>query len=62
MWRRYYERWSNMITEELGHDMVELVPALGQFVPPGRIFDKNIYSRGSGAIFMISCAGAESIP
>jgi nicotinamidase-related amidase len=38
MWRRYYERWSTMTTEELGQDMVELVPTLGQFVPPGRIF------------------------
>ena len=49
MWRRYYERWSNMTTEELGPDMVELVPALGQFVPPGRIFDKYVYSPWVGS-------------
>jgi nicotinamidase-related amidase len=44
MWRHYYERWSSMTVDELGPDMVDLVPHLARFVPPARIFDKNVYS------------------
>ncbi len=43
-WHRYYERWSSMTLEKLGHEMVHLVPALQRFVPPGTLFDKRVYS------------------
>ncbi|WP_026358302.1 cysteine hydrolase family protein [Aureimonas ureilytica] len=43
-WRRYYERWSSMTLDELGEDMVELVPSLAAFVPPALVFDKAVYS------------------
>jgi nicotinamidase-related amidase len=44
MWRRYYERWPSMTIEALGADLVDIVPALGRFAPPARIFDKHVYS------------------
>lgn len=44
MWRRYYERWPSMTIEALGEDLVDIVPTLGRFTPPARIFDKHVYS------------------
>jgi nicotinamidase-related amidase len=49
MWRRYYERWSSMTIDELGGDMVDLVPPLANFVPPARTFDKYVYSPWTGS-------------
>jgi nicotinamidase-related amidase len=43
-WKTYYERWHAMTIQELGRDMVELVPALAGFVPPGTLHDKHVYS------------------
>jgi nicotinamidase-related amidase len=48
MWRCYYERWASMTIEELGADMVGLVPELARFVPPARLFDKHVYSPWTG--------------
>ena len=42
-WRRYYERWSSMTLDEMGPDMVELVPSLAELVPPAQVFDKTLY-------------------
>jgi nicotinamidase-related amidase len=44
MWRTYYEKWSMMTTEQLGPDLVGLVPSLNRLVPPARVFDKSTYS------------------
>ncbi|EUB98050.1 isochorismatase hydrolase [Rhizobium sp. CF080] len=44
MWRTYYEKWNMMTLEQLGPEMVDLVPALKAMVPPARIFDKMTYS------------------
>jgi nicotinamidase-related amidase len=44
MWRRYYERWGSMTIEVIGPEMIDLVPELAAFSPPGRIFDKYVYS------------------
>ena len=49
MWRNYYERWGSMTIDEMGPDMVGLVPDLAQFVPPARIFDKHVYSPWTGS-------------
>lgn len=49
MWRHYYERWASMTIDELGTDMVEIVPELARFVPPARIFDKHVYSPWTGS-------------
>lgn len=43
-WRTYYDRWPDMVRERLDPRMLDLVPALARFVPPGRVFDKPIYS------------------
>jgi nicotinamidase-related amidase len=43
-WRRYYERWKNMTLERLDPAMIDLVPGLQQFVPPGTVVDKRVYS------------------
>ena len=37
MWRHYYERWGSMTIDQLGPEMIGLVPELAKFVPPARI-------------------------
>jgi nicotinamidase-related amidase len=49
MWRHYYERWGSMTIEQLGPEMIELVPDLAQFVPPARTLDKHVYSPWTGS-------------
>jgi nicotinamidase-related amidase len=44
MWKRYYERWSEMTLARIGIEMVALVPALARFAPPATIIDKRVYS------------------
>lgn len=60
MWRRYYERWSSMTIDEIGSDMIDLVPNLARFVPPARTFDKYVYS--SAATCTRNCAPPASTP
>lgn len=43
-WQQYYERWIDMTGDRLPPELLELVPPLARFVPPGRSFDKAIYS------------------
>lgn len=43
MWKHYFERWASMTVENLGPDMLELVPALARFTPPASVFDKHVY-------------------
>ena len=43
-WRRYYERWHTMTQQELDPGLIDLVPELGRFVPPGRLLDKQVMS------------------
>jgi nicotinamidase-related amidase len=49
MWRHYYERWASMTIDQMGPDMVALVPDLAVFVPPARVFDKQVYSPWTGS-------------
>ena len=49
MWRRYYEHWASMTIDELGADMMNVVPALARFAPPARLFDKRVYSPWTGS-------------
>jgi nicotinamidase-related amidase len=44
MWRRYYEKWAAMTRSQLSAGLLELVPELSSFVPPGVVFDKSTYS------------------
>lgn len=43
-WRDYYQKWWMMTGEHLPAEMIDLIPELTQFVPPGKIFDKHVYS------------------
>lgn len=43
-WQRYYRKWEEVTLENLAPAYLELVPELARFVPPGRIFDKRVYS------------------
>ena len=58
MWRRYYERWSSMTIDELGPEMIDLVPDLARFVPPARTFDKHVYSPRTGSDLHAQLRGA----
>jgi len=49
MWRRYYKRWESMTIDQLGPEMISLVPQLAQLVPPARTFDKHVYSPWTGS-------------
>jgi nicotinamidase-related amidase len=43
-WKRYYERWASMTVDNVGPDMIELLPALAAYCPPAAVIDKYIYS------------------
>lgn len=49
-WRRYYERWHTMTRRELDPELINLVPALAQFVPPARLIDKSVMSPWHGEL------------
>jgi nicotinamidase-related amidase len=49
VWRRYYQRWASMTIENIGWDMVDLVPDLQRYVPPAETVDKPIYSPWLGS-------------
>jgi nicotinamidase-related amidase len=44
VWSRYWERWAEVTLERLPPGMIDLVPELARFVPPGRVVDKQLYS------------------
>jgi nicotinamidase-related amidase len=43
-WARYYRRWADVTLERIDPDAVRLAPSLERFTPPGRVFDKTVYS------------------
>lgn len=43
-WRRYFERWRELTRANADPSLFELVPELKELVPPGRVFDKGVYS------------------
>lgn len=47
-WRQYYERWRPTTREYLDIRMLDLMPPLGQFVPPAAVIDKPVYSAFAG--------------
>ncbi len=62
-WRRYYERWGSMTLDALGDEMADLVPGLARFVPPGTLFDKDVYSPWVDPAFdeMLRARGADTV-
>jgi nicotinamidase-related amidase len=59
MWRHYYERWGSMTIDQLGPEMLDLVPDLAQFIPPARTFDKHVYSPWTGTDLHLQLRNAE---
>ena len=63
MWRHYYARWGSMTIDQLGPEMIGLVPELARYVPPARIFDKHVYSpwTGSDLHHQLRSAGIDTV-
>ena len=63
MWRHYYERWDPMTIDQLGPEMIGLVPELAKFAPPARLLDKHVYSpwMGSDLHQQLRSAGIDTI-
>ena len=43
-WRRYYDNWNELTLGRIDPRLLELVPPLGEFVPPATVLDKKVYS------------------
>jgi nicotinamidase-related amidase len=43
-WKNYYALWPEMVADRLSPDLLDLVSPLKRFTPPGRLFDKPVYS------------------
>ena len=63
LWKKYYERWPTMTVEQLGPEMLELVPDLAAFVPPAFVIDKHVYSPwlGDGLQQQLKALEAETL-
>lgn len=44
MWRPYYQRWRSVTLAEMPAEMLDLLPPLGELVPPADVIDKTVYS------------------
>lgn len=50
-WLAYYQKWPQMLRDNLDPDWLRLTPELERLVPPARVFDKPVYSPwGSGEL------------
>ena len=63
MWRHYYERWGSMTIDQLGPEMIDLIPDLAKYVPPARTYDKHVYSPWTGSDLhrQLRSAGIETV-
>lgn len=43
-WARYYQHWRQMTLSRMSNDLIEVVPELSNFIPPGKVVDKAVYS------------------
>ena len=48
-WQHYYRRWEAATRSRLAPGQLDLVPALGRFVPPATVIDKPAYSAFFGS-------------
>jgi hypothetical protein len=62
MWRHYYEHWASMTVDELGADMINVVPSLRDLPHLPASSTSMSIPRGPGAICTGSFAAPESIP
>lgn len=47
-WKSYWESWAQMTRSRLPAGMIDLVPSLAAFAPPGEVIDKTSYSPWQG--------------
>jgi nicotinamidase-related amidase len=55
-WQRFYRRWPMVTLQHMPPAMIDLVPPLGDFVPPAEIIDKTTYSAFESAAFVAALA------
>jgi nicotinamidase-related amidase len=48
-WQRFYRHWREVTLEHLDPELLKLLPALAQFVPPASVIDRYVYSAFSGS-------------
>jgi nicotinamidase-related amidase len=44
LWAQYYRRWAEVTLANIDAALINLIPALAQFVPPAKVLDKHVYS------------------
>ena len=60
MWRHYYARWQAATRAVLDPAMLELMPPLSGFAPPGTVIDKDRYSAFAGSALLRHLAEREA--
>ena len=61
MWRHYCERWDSMTIDQLGPEMIGLLPELAKFAPPARLLDKHVYSPWTWSDLHQHSAGIDTV-
>lgn len=56
-WARYYARWPQVTRERLPPGRLDLLPGLARYVPPARVFDKQVYSPWTGGRLDVLLSG-----
>ena len=62
MWQRCSDRWGSMTIDQLGPEMIGLVPELAKFAPPARLLYKHVSALGRVATCTSSCVARVSTP
>ena len=62
MWRHYYERWGSMTIDQLGPEMIDLVPDLAISFPRPAFSINMSIPHGPGPICTSSCGAPGSTP
>lgn len=44
MWKSYWKHWASITRQEMGEEMIQLIPDLAVLAPPAEIIDKRVYS------------------
>lgn len=62
-WRRYYERWRDLVLDQLDPELLELVPELAALASPERTIDKTAYTAFEGIAMdaMLGHLGTEAV-
>ena len=61
-WRRYWRKWELMTRDRLDPRLIDVVPGLARFVPPGSMEDKSVMSAWHGSLHArLQSAGVDAI-